>query len=555
MSSASRGARELDLENTDPANVYGQGAFQRQVLSCGQLVWFVMSVQHLLISLLTPDIDYWCKPPYGYGNLSAEEWQNVSLPKDDDGHYSRCSMYDPPLTDPTESRTIVACHDWSFETNQTTLITDKYLVCDRAWLVSLLTTIYMSGAVISVPFAGHFSDRIGRRPVISAAVLVLILAAYAAYTTQTLIFFAIFRFFVAASVSVAHITVLILIFEIQTPPYRSYHCVLFQCGLVASYAFVDGVGYFQLDYKTVQLCSLVPTSMLICVFIMVDESPRWLLATSNFQAAEQVVMRAIRLNGVDLRGAKVMWTKTVTEASKDDQGSRVLMVDLSFLHLLFSPYLRKRSLILFWYWYTVAISYYAVFLNVIVVHSDSWKFLDIGLQAPVYALFYYGMERYGRRYLQSASTFTFGVLCCALGLVVNKGYTLLEDSLLTLMKCSLFAMLSVLYVYNMELYPTVMRSVGVTSGYFFGRLGSVCAALMKELVRTSGPILPLAILGGLSLSSGVLVLFLPETLQTRLPETLQDLQPVLMQIPRLKKRRKHKSKKGKHKKSGEASAQ
>lgn len=75
--------------------------------------------------------------------------------------------------------------------------------------------------------------------------------------------------------------------------------------------------------------------------------------------------------------------------------------------------------------------------------------------------------------------------------------------------------------YAAELLPTVVRAQGVTFIHIMGYVASIIAPFVVYLAVVS-PILPLMILGILGILGGFLCLFLPETLDKDLPQTLQD---------------------------------
>lgn len=83
--------------------------------------------------------------------------------------------------------------------------------------------------------------------------------------------------------------------------------------------------------------------------------------------------------------------------------------------------------------------------------------------------------------------------------------------------------LPALYLFTGELYPTVLRNVGVGASVMFSRIGSMISPLIISLeeVHTA---LPLLILSAAAFTETILILPLPETKGTILPETVTDLE-------------------------------
>ncbi|KAJ8313015.1 hypothetical protein KUTeg_010388 [Tegillarca granosa] len=73
------------------------------------------------------------------------------------------------------------------------------LVCDKAWITATITSIQMSGYLISALVVGHISDIIGRKPTLYAAIISLTVFNFIAYFSVSWKMFAILRFFIGFS--------------------------------------------------------------------------------------------------------------------------------------------------------------------------------------------------------------------------------------------------------------------------------------------------------------------------------------------------------------------
>ncbi|XP_067145448.1 organic cation transporter protein-like [Centruroides vittatus] len=87
--------------------------------------------------------------------------------------------------------------------------------------------------------------------------------------------------------------------------------------------------------------------------------------------------------------------------------------------------------------------------------------------------------------------------------------------------CSCASMtMTVLYGYTLEVYPTVIRNVGVGSCFTVSTLGSIAAPFMKDLSEKANWRIPFVLVGVLTVTSGLCILPLPETKNIRLNDTI-----------------------------------
>merc|ERR1712059_82412 len=81
--------------------------------------------------------------------------------------------------------------------------------------------------------------------------------------------------------------------------------------------------------------------------------------------------------------------------------------------------------------------------------------------------------------------------------------------------------LCVCYIYSAEVFPTLVRNIGLGSSSFWARVGPMIAPFIVDL-RVYGDTVPLGVFGAVALVAALLVTFMPETSNTPLPDTVED---------------------------------
>ncbi|KAK8771521.1 hypothetical protein V5799_025235 [Amblyomma americanum] len=112
------------------------GLFQSLMFAYDCLAMLAMGAHNLLFVVIAPnDADYWCQRPASVV-LSDEQWKSANIPRDANGTYDRCTVYESTRDGhdgraanasfgagaatavPTSARNVVPCSAWDF--NQTT---------------------------------------------------------------------------------------------------------------------------------------------------------------------------------------------------------------------------------------------------------------------------------------------------------------------------------------------------------------------------------------------------------------------------------------------------
>nr|XP_054930387.1 solute carrier family 22 member 7-like [Dermacentor andersoni] len=501
--------------------ILGHGNFQRRLLFTGMLSVVVLLLHAFAHFLIARDVDHWCRPPNELSGMSREAWRNVGIPLEADGSFSQCTVYHPPLTmltsQPENSekvRRVVPCRKWDYDTNDASdsIVSRWDLVCDKRWLHKFTTTANMLGAALLVPAAGFVSDRIGRQLAIMGSVLCLLAFSVACSLAQTFVMFLVTRFCISASSCSVQVLMFILIYEVTGNQNRATYGVLDTAvGTTLVPPALHVLSLLEPHWLTAHLLLLVPTLMLVLWCSLLDESPSWLLCTGQPRAAEIAVVAAATSNGLSADKARNSFRALTSQIQKRETANLYNMPIASAETFLHEPVFRWGVLSVLLSWFTVNLAYYGlVLLNATTGYF--WLTVHMVVQASLYASVCWYISNHGQRETLSillaflcASAVALAASSVAMAPPLSSAVGVVVESLAS-------AALSVNYGYTAEVFPTTIRSLGLTTSYAFGRMGVITASVI--VVLWGGPSeagMPLVVVVAfLALLSGVFIQWLPE---------------------------------------------
>ncbi|KAL8579542.1 hypothetical protein ACOMHN_025495 [Nucella lapillus] len=189
-----------------------------------------------------------------------------------------------------------------------------------------------------------------------------------------------------------------------------------------------------------------------------------------------------------------------------------------------SPVLMLRCAILFFAWMVNSLAYYGLNWSVSSLHGNIYvNFLLMAVMELLsYGLCLLLLDRVGRRPLNCGLMLLAGLTCISTFFPIRYG----SDSsqwvtvvLALVGKLGISGSFSTIWIFSTELFPTVLRTSGMAACSICARLGGILTPYIASLANLA---VPLVLYGVLSMVAGLLLLLLSETLDTALPDTLQD---------------------------------
>ncbi|KAJ4428893.1 hypothetical protein ANN_25886 [Periplaneta americana] len=313
--------------------------------------------------------------------------------------------------------------------------------------------------------------------------------------------------------------------ELMGPRYRTFAgmviCMFFALGL----SLLALLGYLLRNWYTLSLATSVPFLLLFSYYWIIPESPRWLLSKNRIDEAEEIVQTMARINGkqvsknflrkMELENKQKMWNGTLCQPEATH-------ISATPMDLLRHPNIRKKFFILAFDWVANAVVYNGLSYNATNLGVSDYLAFFIGgvVEIPSYVITWYTMDRWGRRWVLCL-TMMLGGMACVSCMFVPEDAVWITVILAMVGKFGIAASFAVFYVFVGELLPTVVRSQAMGIASFIAGIGLLGFPYIVYLAVYSR-VLPLIIMGTLSVAGALASVFLPETLNIHLPQTLEE---------------------------------
>ncbi|XP_046583355.1 organic cation transporter protein-like [Haliotis rubra] len=504
------------------------GAYQKRLYLLVCLSAISIAFQTLLPVFYLALPDFRCAVPgldndsYTSQGSSHDVIINGTIPweRDDDGvsTLSECNVY----TNLTAGNQTRECKSWVYDkaTFTSTALAQFNIVCsDKGWRATS-NSINFAGSLCGAFFLGFLSDLIGRKKTFFLSAFFHCASGISLAFAPNFEGFIALRFINGVANAGLFMSAFVIGVELVGPSKRVLAGIVIELFWCLGLFILGAVAYGIRNWQHLQLVLSVPSVLLLFLWWFIPESPRWLLSRGRDAEAEQIIRKAAEVNDVDL--PPKIFDKSTVDLNQPQ--ARVW-------EMFTTPVLLIRSLIIFLNWFVISMVYYGLGLNVQNLSGDIYLNFTIAniVETLAYVICIFFLDRAGRKKLHCGSMMLGGVACLATMFPVMYGdssHAWITTTLSMIGKLGASAAFAIIYVFSAELFPTVVRNSGMGASSTFARVGGIISPFVADLgLLVEGNLktaLPLVVFGAVTVGAGLLSLILPETLNRKLPENIED---------------------------------
>ncbi|CAH0604777.1 unnamed protein product [Chrysodeixis includens] len=488
---------------------------------------WVMAYNNMILALTI--IPHTCKVPKKPENISENMWKFKYIPTVEDAtgkkKSSDCLIYTSEENNKTKGCDLYEYDNTWFET---TIPSENNWVCENEIHVANVFAYSRISEITGSLFFGWFGDVYGRKPsyIISLAMLIIGRFTSVLGSSSSVIFvvgcvIASFPSWTAVqSASVISI-------EISSAKRRASitksRLVAFSLGL----SLMPLIYWWFRNWKPFLLITIATQLPFLLFSGKMIESPQWLWITKQPKKCVQTLRRLEKANNTKLN------PETEAEILINEPDITTKTEVVSPLAVFAGRRMATNTILQLLLWISVSVNY-----NVALISSAEKSagnpFLGFAWQSlaeiPGYFVAAWLADRIGRRYTGVLSSALITVIWIVLAFVEMSNIVFLKnDILISVLWITIRITITVTYyaisLFNMELYPTCLRQLGMSLGNVVSGIAGMSAPYILHLGRRIDARYPSIILIVTTVIGGILSsYFLPETLNAKLPETIEEAQ-------------------------------
>ncbi|EDO47528.1 predicted protein, partial [Nematostella vectensis] len=397
------------------------------------------------------------------------------------------------------------------------------LLCDRAYLGAGIQSSFFAGMLIGSLLSGWLADACGRRTCMYLGAAFMGAFGLAQSLADCISLLMLMRFGVGFSLAGLMLTEFVYLVEMVGPGVRTAvgktHGVFWKFGTWVSVL----LSYLIRDWR---LMVLIGSLLIFYIFVfwrVFPETARWLMAHDKLEESLAVLTKCgpkKKNSELDQHALRTL-LEEIRQDEKEREGGLGTRKHTP-LDLVRTPKLRRWTIITCYNWFTVSLVYFGFDLYTTQLPGSIYfnYFIMNLIDIPVLAFSWFVLYKYGRR----LSYFGFMVFAVVASFIVTglpSEYGTATTALAIIGRSLVWSQFNSIYIITGELFPTVIRNTAMGLASLFARVGGILSPFIVMLPGLSIT-LPVTIFGVLALGSAVASLWLPETMNADMHQTIDE---------------------------------
>ncbi|CAA2968923.1 organic cation carnitine transporter 4-like [Olea europaea subsp. europaea] len=406
------------------------------------------------------------------------------------------------------------------------------LICGQKYKVGLVQSLFFGGCMIGAGVFGHLSDsKLGRKG--SLLVVCIMNAIFGCLTALSPAYwtYALLRLLTGFSTGGVGLCAFVLATEPVGPTMRGIAGMSTFYFFSGGIATLSGIAYIFQSWRSLYIASSIPSALFAAIILpFLSESPRWCLIRGKMNQAMKTMHRIAKTNGNHLPDGTLLALDeeansvpdNVQSESKAESESQSTITG-SLIDVLHLPLTRIRLLLAVAINFLCSVVYYGLSLNVVNLGTNIYLnvLLNAVAEMPAFFLTAILLNKFGRKPLAIGTQWFSGIFCIVGSLL--KGYGTWKILRMVCGVLGIFGMAgtyNLLFVYMVELFPTVVRNAALGCATQAAQMG----AILSPFVVVIGNRIPFVVFGICGIAGGTLAFYLPETLNKPLYDTMAGIQ-------------------------------
>ncbi|KAL7044557.1 hypothetical protein ACKWTF_001963 [Chironomus riparius] len=415
----------------------------------------------------------------------------------------------------------IRCDEFVFDHSGSFTILEEFkITCEEnEWKLAFVGTAHFLGVIVGSLWM-VLGDSIGRKITLIISTFFMSITGIIQALSTSYEMFVVSAFLNAIGISGIFPLAFVLGLEIVGKNKRGV------AGIVCNYFYAIGVAvlgviaWFYDHWVMLQLLISIPPMILFIYIWIVPESVRWLLSKKRNSEALHIIRKAAKCNGVELSDASVKMFIDQDACQFNSERNQRKEIFEALIKMITSKTMLIRIIILLYNFAINALVYFGLSLNSVTLSGNKYfNFILVSIvEIPGYYFGYIIIEKFGR-----VAGFTISMILCGITCILC-GYAdvvWIQIALFLIGKLGITCSFSIIYVHATEMMPTIIRSSCI--GFFatMSRIGALFSPFAIFVEKYYKP-LPYIIFGVLAIFGGIIYVYLPETLNRKLPNIVEE---------------------------------